>query len=86
MMDKALVVYVSQPAAPLCERVCDFLDSRGYRYEKIDVANDDDREAMRQRTGYTSCPLVMVGEQVVGKLEDAVEADRSGRLNELLST
>jgi glutaredoxin len=84
-MAKPVTVYVTRPAAPLCERVCDFLDQRGYAYTTVDIVSDEDREVMRQRTGYNSCPLVVVGEQVIGKLEDTIEADRSGRLAELLT-
>jgi glutaredoxin len=79
-----LTVYVSRPAAPLCERVFDYLDRRGYDYTTVDVVSDEDRETMRQRTGFGSCPLVVIGDHVVGKLEDTIAADRSGRLRELL--
>jgi glutaredoxin len=79
-----LMVYVNRPAAPLCKRVRDFLDHRGYEYETVDVVTDEDRTALRERTGHESCPLVMVGNTVIGKLPETVEADRSGRLRELL--
>jgi glutaredoxin len=85
-MASALTVYVTQPAAPLCERVCAFLEGQGYAFTRIDVVTDQDREAMRERTGYSSCPLVVVGDHVVGKLEQTIEADRSGRLAELVGT
>ena len=85
-MASPLTVYVTRPAAPLCERVCAFLEGRGYAYTTIDVVTDDDREAMRERTGYSSCPLVVIGDQIVGRLEETIEADRSGRLTDLLAT
>ncbi len=82
----SLTVYITRPAAPLCERVCSFLDQRGYPYTTIDVVSDQDREVMRQRTGYSSCPVVLAGDHAIGKLEDTIRADRSGRLADLLST
>ena len=81
----ALTVYISEPAAPLCTRVCDYLDQHGYAYERIDVVSEADRQAMRERTGYTSCPLVTVGDHVIGKLQETIDADKSGRLAELLA-
>ena len=81
----ALKVYISEPAAPLCTRVCDYLDQHGYAYERVEVVTEVDRRAMLERTGYTSCPLVTVGDHVIGKLEDTIEADKSGRLAELLA-
>jgi len=85
MTVSSLTVYITRPAAPLCERVCAFLDQRGYPYTTIDVASDQDREAMRQRTGYSSCPLFIAGDHVIGKLKETIEADRSGRLTDLLT-
>ena len=85
-MASPLTVYITRPAAPLCERVCAFLEGRGYAYTTIDVVTDDDREAMRERTGYSSCPLVVIGDHVVGRLEETIEADRSGRLADRLAT
>jgi len=80
-----LTVYVTEPAAPLCVRVCDYLDQRGYRYERIAIVSDADRQMLIDRTGYASCPIVMAGNHVIGKLEDTIEADGSGRLAELLA-
>jgi glutaredoxin len=82
-MSPSLTVYITRPAAPLCERVLEFLDRRGYAYTTIDVVSAEDRDALTQRTGYASCPVVVAGEQVIGKLTDTIEADRSGRLAEL---
>ena len=39
---------------------------------------------MRQRTGYSTCPLVSAGDRVIGKLEETIEADRAGRLADFL--
>jgi glutaredoxin len=84
-MASPLTVYINRPSTPLCERVCAFLEDRGYAFTTIDVVTDQDREAMRERTGYSSCPLVVAGDHVIGKLKDTVEADRSGRLADLLA-
>ena len=84
-MSPTLTVYITKPTAPLCARVGDFLDSRGYTYETIEVVSDADREAMQRRTGRRACPLVLVGDQLIGQLEETIEAERSGRLAELLA-
>lgn len=82
-MATALTVYITRPTAPLCARVCEFLDRRGYAYTTVDVGSEQDREAMRQRTGYSSCPLVVSGDDVIGGLRETIEAERSGRLADL---
>jgi glutaredoxin len=83
-MPSPLTVYITRPAAPLCERVCEFLDRRGYTYTTIDVVSDADREALKERTGYASCPVVVAGDEPIGKLQDVIAAERSGRLATLL--
>ena len=84
MMAIELTVYVTRPAAPLCLRVCEFLQQRGYSYTTIDVSSDEDRARMKARTGFASCPVVVAGEEIIGRLRETVEADRSGRLADLL--
>lgn len=75
-----ITVYVSRPAAPLCERVCDFLSGEGYNYVTVEIKDDEARARLADQTGYTSCPLVVANGQVIGKLNETVEAARSGRL------
>lgn len=84
-MVPGLTVYITRPAAPLCVRVCEFLQQRGYPYTTVDVVSDEDRATLKTRTGYASCPVVVAGEEVIGKLKETVEADRSGRLGNLLA-
>lgn len=84
-MTAPVTVYITRPAAPVCERVCDFLARRGYSYTTVDVVTDADREQLREQTGYSSCPVVVAGEHVIGKLQDTIEAERSGRLAALIA-
>jgi glutaredoxin len=85
-MTSALTVYITIPAAPLCTRVCEYLDRRGYPYTTIAVITDEDRARLHRATGRSSCPVVVAGDHVIGRLQDTVQADRSGRLRELLTT
>jgi glutaredoxin len=84
-MTAPITVYITRPAAPLCERVCDFLAHRGYSYTTVDIVTDADRELLRQETGYSSCPVVVVAGHVIGKLQDTIEAERTGRLAALIT-
>ena len=84
MTATGLTVYITRPAAPACVRVCTFLQRRGYTYTTVDVVTDEDRAALKARTGHASCPVVVAGSHVIGKLEQTVEADRTGRLRDLL--
>ena len=85
-MTEPITVYITRPAAPLCERVCDFLDRRGYAYTTVDIVTEADREKLRRETGHSSCPVVVAAGQVIGKLQDTIEAERSGRLAALITS
>jgi glutaredoxin len=78
-----LVVWVSEPAV-VCARVLALLDKRGYEYRKVQVTTDEDRVRMFEETGRMSCPLVVAGGVIVGGFAETDQADRSGRLRELL--
>lgn len=58
-MNPSLTVYISEPAAPPCTQVLDYLDRRGYEYTTVAVATADDQAEMKQRAGYATCPPVV---------------------------
>ena len=78
-----LVVWVSEPSV-VCARVLALLDKRGYEYRRVQVSTDEDRTRMFQETGMMSCPLVVAGGVIVGGFAETDQADKSGRLRELL--
>jgi glutaredoxin len=78
-----IVAWVSEPSA-VCARVLALLDKRGYQYRKVQVTTDGDRARLLQETGMTSCPVVVAGGVVIGGFAETDEADKSGRLRELL--
>ena len=77
-----ITVYTAEPSE-ICARVKRLLDARGFSYTEIDVQSDADRAALFEATGRKSCPVVVVGDEVVGGYRETVEADKSGRLAEL---
>jgi glutaredoxin 3 len=83
--DNKIVVWVSEPSV-VCARVKAFLDARGYDYKSIQVNDDNARERMLKETGRTTCPLVVVGQVIVGGFEETAAADRSGGLRRLVAT
>jgi glutaredoxin len=78
-------VWISEHST-VCARVNASLDARGFEYEAIQVDDDDLRERMLKETGRTTCPLVVVGEVIVGGLEETAAADRWGELRRLVAT
>jgi glutaredoxin 3 len=62
------------------------LTRRGLRFQEINLAKDPDgRAALLERTGMVTFPQILIGEQVIGGFDELREADRVGRLSDLLA-
>jgi glutaredoxin 3 len=69
----------------MCATAKVLLDRRGIEYEEINLARDPDgRAELSSRTGMTTFPQVVIGEQTLGGLHELAAADREGRLSQLL--
>lgn len=80
-----ITVYTTIPCG-YCTRVKALLDQRGLAYEEINLSRDaDGRNQLLQRTGMLTFPQVFVGDELIGGFTETLQADRSGRLSELLA-
>jgi len=80
-----ITVYTTEPCS-FCVRVKQLLAQRGLEYEEINLAKDPEgRAELVERTGMLSFPQVVIGDEVIGGFRETLEADRSGRLRELLA-
>jgi len=70
----------------LCVSAKALLTSRGVAYEEINLAKDPDgRTELARRTGMVTFPQVVIGDTTIGGFRELLEADRAGRLHELLA-
>src|SRR3954468_23552602 len=80
-----ITVYTTEPCS-FCARVKQLLAQRGVVYEEINLSKDPEgRAELVERTGMLSFPQVVIGDEVLGGFRETLEADRSGRLRELLA-
>ena len=80
-----ITVYTTEPCS-FCARVKQLLARRGVVYEEINLSKDPEgRAELVERTGMLSFPQVVIGDEVIGGFRETLEADRSGRLRELLA-
>jgi glutaredoxin 3 len=80
-----ITVYTTEPCS-FCTRVKQLLGARGLPYTEVNLAKDaDGRAELAQRTGMMSFPQVLIGDELVGGFQETLQADRSGRLQELLA-
>jgi glutaredoxin 3 len=80
-----ITVYTTEPCS-FCVRVKQLLAARGLDYAEINLSKDPEgRAQLVERTGMLSFPQVVIGDEVIGGFRETVEADRSGRLRDLLA-
>jgi glutaredoxin 3 len=80
-----ITVYTTDPCS-FCVRVKQLLATRGVEYDEVNLSKDPEgRAQLVQRTGMLSFPQVVIGDEVIGGFRETYEADRSGRLRELLA-
>jgi glutaredoxin 3 len=80
-----ITVYTTDPCS-FCIRVKQLLTARGVEYDEVNLSKDPEgRAQLVERTGMLSFPQVVIGDEVIGGFRETIEADRSGRLRELLA-
>jgi glutaredoxin 3 len=80
-----ITVYTTDPCS-FCVRVKQLLAARGVEYDEVNLSKDPEgRAQLVERTGMLSFPQVVIGDEVIGGFRETYEADRSGRLRELLA-
>lgn len=73
---------------PYCWRAKALLEAKGVTYNEISVDYGGElREQMVQRAnGRTTVPQIFIREHHVGGCDDLMDLERSGRLDDLIST
>jgi glutaredoxin 3 len=80
-----VTVYTTDPCG-FCRQAKALLESRGVAYEEVSLTKDPDgRARLVQRTGQLTFPQIIAGERVIGGFRELLEADRDGRLAEMLN-
>ena len=85
MADRSVTLYTTVPCG-FCRQAKALLDSRGIPYEEVNLARDPvGRADLVALTGQMSFPQVLVGEHSIGGFRELLEAERAGRLEDLLA-
>ena len=80
-----VTVYTTEPCG-FCSQAKTLLQRRGVDYTEVNLAKDPvGRAALVDLTGQMTFPQVVVGERSIGGFRELIEADRAGRLDQLLA-
>jgi len=84
-MLKNITVYSTDPCS-FCTHAKALLRQRGIAFDEVNLGKDPaGRAELVERTGMMSFPQIVVDGEVLGGFRELVEADRSGRLSELVA-
>ena len=80
-----VTLYTTEPCG-FCRQAKALLESRGIDYREVNLAKDSGGRAdLVALTGQMTFPQVVVGERSIGGFRELLEADREGRLPQLLA-
>jgi glutaredoxin 3 len=80
-----ITVYSTDPCS-FCSRAKELLTRRGYAYEEINLSKDPEgRAELVEKTGMFSFPQIVIDGMVLGGFRELVQADMSGKLEELVA-
>jgi glutaredoxin 3 len=78
-----ITVYTTEPCG-YCGKVKALLKARGYEFAEVNLTKDPEgRAELSTKTGMTTFPQVMVGEELIGSFNETEAAVKSGRLDAL---
>jgi glutaredoxin 3 len=85
MSNVSVIVYSTDPCS-FCANAKALLQARGVEFEEINLGKDPaGRAELAQKTGMLSFPQVLIEGELIGGFRELLEADRSGRLVQLLA-
>jgi glutaredoxin 3 len=82
---KNVIVYSTDPCS-FCSNAKALLRQRGIEFDEINLGKDPaGRAELAQKTGMLSFPQILIEGELVGGFRELLDADRSGRLGQLLA-
>ena len=79
-----VVVYFKVPC-PYCVNAKRFLTDKGVAFQEIDLTNKpDEMQALKDKTGWRTVPIIMIGGKLIGGYSDMKALDDEGKLDDLL--
>jgi glutaredoxin 3 len=83
-MSQDIVMYI-KPGCPFCTAAQRMFESKGARWEEIDIAAEPERrDEMIERSGQRTVPQIFIGDEHVGGFDDLDALDQEGALDRML--
>jgi glutaredoxin len=72
------------PPSTTCAKIANFLLAREVAHRLMTIKGEDELAAIIKKSGRLSCPIVYVGEMLIGGARETIAAYESGKLLRLV--
>ena len=78
-------VYSKNPC-PYCVAAKNFLEDKGVAFDIVDLTGKmDEMMKIKSQTGWSTFPIIMINEKLIGGYTDMKDLDESGELDKMLA-
>jgi glutaredoxin 3 len=82
---KAKIKLIKKNPCPYCDRALIFLKQKGLQVEIIDLTNNlDELQTIKEKTGWSTVPMIFVNEKLIGGYNDMKSLDEEGEFDKLV--
>jgi len=79
------VVIYTTTYCPYCRAAKALLDSRGVKYDEIDLTIDPTaKRKIMEKMGWKTVPIILINEKLIGGYDQLRGLEREGKLDEIL--
>jgi len=79
MSAPTIKVYTT-PYCPYCDAAKRLLNKKGLSFEEIDVSDAEEKQALKERTGWRTVPQIFINEKMIGGYQELLELEQKGLL------
>lgn len=85
MKQTAKIKMIKKNPCPFCDRAMNFLNSKGYDVEIVDLTDNlDELRTWKAKTGWQTVPMIFINDTLIGGYNDLKALDEEGKLDQMV--
>ena len=82
---KSKILMIKKNPCPYCDRAQNFFEARDLKFDVLDLTDKPDEiVAWKEKTGWSTVPIILINDKLIGGYTDLKSLDESGDLEKLL--